>query len=153
MSEVFGFEFVDFEFKGDEALEFAVVEEEVDEEVAVADLETVFLTEEGEVASEFEDEVAEAADEGGFEVAFGVVGGEVEEIEDVAIAEDACEVLGLGRWGEFDVGELGALEDAGVDLAVEFAGAVVFCGGELEVEVAFFWGFAAGDEDVMMSPA
>jgi hypothetical protein len=70
-----------------------------------------------------------------------VVGGEVEEVEDVGIAEDSGEGLLLGR-GEFCVGELGAFKDAAGDLAIEFAGAVVFGGGELEVEEALGFGFA-----------
>lgn len=86
------------------------------------------------------------------EVVFGVAGGKVEEVEDVAVAEDAFEVGGLGGWG-FEVGELGALEDAAVDLAIEFAGAVAFGGGEVEVKEALFFAFAAGDEDVVMGPA
>jgi hypothetical protein len=75
LAQIFGLEFVDFEFKGDEALEFAVVEEEVDEKVAVADLEAIFLAEEAEVAAQFEDEVFEATDEGGLKIVFGVAGG------------------------------------------------------------------------------
>jgi hypothetical protein len=76
LAEVFGFEFVDFEFKGDEALEFAVVEEEVDEEVAVADLEAIFLAvNKSESGSEFKEELFDVAEDCVFEVFFEVAFG------------------------------------------------------------------------------
>jgi hypothetical protein len=58
----------------------------------------------------------------------------------------------LGDWG-LDVGELGALEDAAVDLAIQLAGAVAFGGGELEVKQPLFLGFAAGHDDAVVGPA
>ncbi len=103
-------------------------------------------------------------DESVLEIVFGVAGGQIEEVEDVAVAEDACEVwrlVGLEEFGgEFGVGEASALEDAAVDLPMvsdrpkvnEFTGAIAFGGGELEVEQPLFLSFATGHDDAVMCP-
>jgi hypothetical protein len=125
---------IDFEFKGNETLKFTMEEEEINEEVTVANLETVFLSKESEIATEFEDEVFEIIDEGGFKVVFGMVGRQIEEVKDVAIAKNSSERFRMAILWEFSISRAGALKDATVDLAIEFAGTVAFGSGEFEIE-------------------
>lgn len=88
-AEVFGLEFVDFEFEVHKAVEGTVEEEQVEAEIASADLDEVFAADVTEVASEFDEELAELFNEGVVKVAFAVRSREVEEIEEVDILKDA----------------------------------------------------------------
>jgi hypothetical protein len=53
LSKIFRSKFIDFEFKGNEALEFAVIEDEIDEEVTVANLKAIFFSYKSEVSTKF----------------------------------------------------------------------------------------------------
>jgi hypothetical protein len=144
-AKVLGLEFVGFQLEIDEAVEGAVEEEEVEAKIASADLDEVFASDVTEVASEFDEELAELLNEGAVEVAFVVGLREVEEVEEVGVLKYAC---GIGiqlshQWCDFWRGEDGALEEGAGELAFEFAFAPFFAGGEFEVEGAFFGVFAA----------
>ena len=88
-AEVFGLEFVDFEFEIDEAVEGAVEEEQVEAEIASAYLDGVFAADVAKVASEFVEELAEFFNEGAVQVVFAVRLREVEEVEEVDVLKDA----------------------------------------------------------------
>jgi len=51
LPKIFRSKFIDFEFKGNEALEFAVVEEEIDEEVTTPNLKAIFFSKKSEVST------------------------------------------------------------------------------------------------------
>ncbi len=76
LAEVGGLELVDLQLEGDEALQPAVEEHEVDREVLVADLHGVLRADEAEVATELGEEAAEVAKERAVEVGLRVIGGE-----------------------------------------------------------------------------
>lgn len=96
----------DLEFDEDVALEDAVVEDEVDEEVVVADEESLLAGFEAEAVAEFEEEGLEVIEEGGFEFLLldGEVGREAEEFEGVEVLGEMAGGLrgdvGLGESGE-----------------------------------------------------
>ncbi len=128
---VFVAEVAEFEVDGDQAFEFAVVEEEVDVEVVVVDLEAFLAGDEAEACAEFEEELFDVAEDGVFEVFFEVVVVEVEEVEDVGIFEEEVggdflvvaelvEVVADGGFGF--AGEGGAFVEHGVEALLELAG-------------------------------
>lgn len=63
LSQVSRLEPIHFQLESDEAAQPAVVEEQVEEKVLVADLEAVALPDEREVAAEFEQELPEVCDQ------------------------------------------------------------------------------------------
>lgn len=154
LAEVFGLEFVNFEFEVDKAVERAVEEEEVEPEIASADLDEVFAADVAKVASEFDEELAEFFDERAMQVEFAVALREVEEIEEVGVFEDACNIrIQLsGQWPDFWRGEDGALEKGAGELAFEFGAIPFFASGEFEVEGAFFGAFATREDADVVPP-
>ena len=64
----------DFEFEGDQAIEAAVEKEQVEREVAAADLDREFGADEAEIAAELDQEVSEFEQQSTMQVGFGVVG-------------------------------------------------------------------------------
>lgn len=145
MAFVFGFEVAELEIDGDEALEAAVVEEEVEVEVVGVDGDAELAGLEGEALAEFEEEGFEFAQDGVLEILFQVAVAKAEEVEDVGIAEDevgAEFVLGA-EFGELGPGDFlrllrdgGALEEHGVDLLAQGADAPAVDPAHLGVEVA-----------------
>lgn len=87
-AEVLGFEAVDLEFDGDEAVQATVEKEQIEGEVAVADLERILGAYEAEIAAHFADEIPELAQQALMEIGFRVVVGQIEEFEDVAVLEN-----------------------------------------------------------------
>jgi hypothetical protein len=134
----------ELEVYDDEAAQAAVEEDEVHAIPRAADAEAALASDEGEVAAEFEQEGFEVADEGVFEVGFGVFVAEVEEFEHERVAQGfigAEGVAGLGlrafaEHGGFVSGKQGALVKEGADLAVELADAPPATQGFVFVEAA-----------------
>ena len=92
--EVLGLEAADFQFKGDEAVEAAVEKEQVEREVAAADLHGILRADEAEVVTEFDEEILEFEEQTVMEIGLGVAGGKAEELQHVGVFEDA-----YGFWG------------------------------------------------------
>jgi hypothetical protein len=118
MPQVLGLKFIDFEFKGNKALEFTVEKEQIDKEVTVANLQTVLLSQEGEVSTEFKDEISEIVDKRSFQVVLRVIGLQIDEIEDITIAKDSSKRFRMVCLGEFSISKTSALKDATVDLTI-----------------------------------
>ena len=145
LPQVFWLKFIDFEFKSNKTLKFTVKKEQVDEEVTVTDLQPIFLSQEGEVPTEFQDEISEAGDKRSFQVVLGVVGRQIEKVEDVAIAKDSRKRFRMACLEEFCIRKASPLEDATVDLTIEFTGAVVFSSSELKIKESLVFVFATRD--------
>ena len=88
LAEVLRLELFELQLEGDEAVEGAVEEQEVEREVAPADLERDLAAEEAEVAAQLGDEGAQAGEQRAVQVGLGVVVGQAEELEDVGVLED-----------------------------------------------------------------
>lgn len=86
----------DLEVEEDMAAEVAMVEDEVDVVVVATDGDASLPGFEEKAGAEFQEEMLEVVEEGGFEVALGVVGqfGQTGKLEDVGIAD---EVFNGGR--------------------------------------------------------
>ena len=63
LAEVRGLEFVDLQLERDEALQLAVIEEQVEVEILAADLQQILLADKGEIAAKFEEEPSEIGGE------------------------------------------------------------------------------------------
>lgn len=63
LAEVAGFESGGLEFYGDEAIQAAMEEEEIDRKILSADLDGIFRADEAKIAAEFSDEPLEAEQE------------------------------------------------------------------------------------------
>lgn len=90
LAEMFVAEGIGLEFHEDVALEDAVVEDEVDEEMFVSDEDAFLPGLEAEAVAQLEEEVLKAIQQGVFEVGLGhdITGTQSEELEDVGIADD-----------------------------------------------------------------
>ena len=88
-AEMLGLELVDLEFEGDQGVESPVEEEQVEGEVPPADLERVLAADEAEVAAELDQELLELLDQAALQVGLGVAGRQVEELDEIAVLEDA----------------------------------------------------------------
>ena len=93
LAQVFGPELVNLEVEGHEALETAVIEQEVEPEVLAANLQEILLADKGEIPSQFKEEFPEVGQKAGLEAGFGVDFRQVEEIEEIGVLEDG---LGAG---------------------------------------------------------
>ena len=113
-----------FQIHNDEAAQVQMVEKEVEVKLAVADRERVLAADEGEAATEFEQEFLDVGDEAGLQFALLEGFGEGEEVEEVRVLEQALGEAGVKagqRGGEVRdggplafVGAVFDLEDEGV---------------------------------------
>lgn len=121
----------DFQIEQHVAAQAAVVENEIDAVVLVADGDAKLPRLETEAGAEFEKETLHVIEERGFEIVLRVGGpvGEAGEFEDVGIADEIFD--GRGRFGglfpragddgAFVFGEAGALVELRTDLPLELA--------------------------------
>jgi hypothetical protein len=120
LAEVLVLEGIGLEFYEDVALEDTVIEDEVDEEVFVADENALLPGLETEPVAQLEEEILKAVEQGVFEVGLGhdIPRPESEELEDVGIADD---VGGLERFRRLmrQGGELGLVFGKATALVVE----------------------------------
>jgi hypothetical protein len=58
LTKIFRLKFIDFEFKCNQALKFTIEEKQVNGEIAVPNLQTVLLSQKGEVSPKFKNEVS-----------------------------------------------------------------------------------------------
>jgi len=94
----------DFEVEGDEGLEEAVVEEEVDEILLFPEGDPMLAADEAEAVAEFEQEGLQARDEAVFEFAFPHGAAQAEEFQIVGTLEHLVGLLGeVLRQGEIEV--------------------------------------------------
>jgi len=98
LAEVFVLEGIVFQFDQHVALEDAMVEDEIDEEVFAADQQAFLPGFEAEAVAEFEQEVLQPVEQRVFALAFAhhFARLEAEELEDVGVAD---EVAAAGRFG------------------------------------------------------
>jgi len=121
-ADVLGLEGAGFEFDHDVAAEFQVIEEEIDEEIVASHFKRNLTTDEGEAGSEFDKEVGDVLDEGGFDGAFLGLFTEPEKIEAVGILEGLAGEVGLGLGQQqLEVGDSFALafQPLGFDVDVQ----------------------------------
>ena len=93
LAEVFRLEAADLELDGDEAVQAAMEEQQIEREIPPADLERELGADEAEVAAQLDEEVAELEEQTLMEIRLAVAGREAEEFEEVAVLED-----GEGLW-------------------------------------------------------
>lgn len=139
----------------DVAVQFDVVEEDVDEEVLLADREVVLAAEEGEADAELEHDVLEVAQEAALQVALVGSSIEGEEVEVVGVFEQALGEVGLGggeRAGEVGDGLALAAMERGVDLDGQDVAAPAVLDGGLGVPGADFGGAELVEQDAVVEP-
>ena len=88
LSEMLGLKLLHLEFKGDEALQFAMVEKQIETEIFSAHLQKILFPDEGKVAAQLDEKLPEIGDQSALEVGFGMGFGQVEKIEEVGVLED-----------------------------------------------------------------
>ena len=154
LAEVLRLEVLDFQVKGDEALQFTMIKDEVNGVIVHADLEAHFFFKEDEVASEFEQEPAHVGDEGFLEFKFTVQFPDVEEFDQVNVAENISQQVFFRVFGQQQglFGEHLALEEGGFDLSDEFAYFISFADAEDEVKEFLLWRGAAFEQFQVMRP-
>jgi hypothetical protein len=117
LAEVLVLEGIGLEFHEDVALEDAVIEDEVDEEVFIANENALLTGLEADAVAQLEEEILKPVEQGIFEVGLGhdIPRAESEELEDVGIANDVgglerfrCRMCHSGQFG-FVFGEAAAL--------------------------------------------
>jgi hypothetical protein len=129
LAEMFVAEGIRLEFHQDVALEHAVVKDEVDEEVFVADEDALLPGLEAEAMTQLEKEILESIQQGVFQVRLGhdIPGTQAEELEDVGIPDDVDWLepvrSGVSHGGElcFIFGEAAAFVIEAGDLAAQLA--------------------------------
>ena len=99
--------------------------------MAVIDAQAALPADEGEVSAEFKQEVFQALDQGGFELAFGVLVLEFEELQNIGVLDRlfwCAQVLGpgdgtLGQHGSLVPRQRHAFVELAVDLPIKLANA------------------------------
>ena len=94
---VLGLELAFLQVDHDEAAELQMVEQQIDVEVAVADVQVDLAADEGEALAEFQQEAFELMQEFGFQLPLVEGLFEREEVEDVRILEGLLHQVGLRR--------------------------------------------------------
>ena len=95
-AEMFRLEFAHLELKRHQAVEAPVEEQQIEEEIPVANLHLKLLADKAEITPEFEQEVFEMPDQPPLQVSFAVGFRKVEEFDQVTVFEDrSC------RWGGY----------------------------------------------------
>ena len=79
------FEFSDFQLDRDEAGQRAVVKQQINEKIRIADLHAVFFADEGEVAAEFEDKTLQIFNDCFAEALFGEFLRQIQKFEHVGV--------------------------------------------------------------------
>jgi hypothetical protein len=81
LAEMFGLKLLNLQLDADEAIETAMEEQQVDGEVAAADLHDVLRADEAKVPAQFDEELHELLDEGTLKVRLRVVGRKLKELD------------------------------------------------------------------------
>ena len=81
------------EFKGDKTLKVPMVEEQIELEVLTPDLDTNLFPHKGEAFSQLHQQSSEVQQQTCLEVCLTMGFGEVDEVQDIAVLEDADHVL------------------------------------------------------------
>ncbi len=89
LADVFGFERSDLQLNGDQAVDSAMIKQQINEAVASSDLYRILLADEGEVAPQLPQEPSEPAHEASAQIVFGMIRRKIEELDDVAVLEGA----------------------------------------------------------------
>ncbi len=134
----------ELEVYDDEAAQAAVEKDEVHAIPHSSDAQAALASDEGEVATEFEQEGFEVADEGVFEVGLGVFVAEVEELQHERVAHGfvggevvaGLRLRAFAEHGGLVFGKQGALVEQAADLPVELADAPAAAEGFVFVETA-----------------
>jgi hypothetical protein len=87
LAEVFGFESIGLELDGHERREASVEEQEIEREVAIANLQRELRADEAELRAQFLDEALQVRKERRMEVALVVLGRKLQEVEQVGVPE------------------------------------------------------------------
>lgn len=87
LAEVLRLELVDLEFDGHQAIERPIEEEQVDREIASADLQGILASDETEVAAQFDEELLELLDQPALQIRLAVGCRQVEELQQVAVSK------------------------------------------------------------------
>ena len=82
---VLGLEAADLQLYGHQAAESAMKEQEVDEVLVATDLDAVLVADEREGATHFGQKTAQVVHQGAFQLAFGVLFGQIQEVEGVVV--------------------------------------------------------------------
>ena len=103
LAEIFGLVVVDFQFDVHKAVESSVEEEQVNFKIITADLDRIMAADKAEITAKLDQEVLEVFYKAVVKVGFGVVLGQVEKLDKIAVFEDRS---GIGmyfshRWCEF----------------------------------------------------
>ena len=120
LAEVFGLEAADLQLDGAEAVETAVEEQQVEGEIATANLHGELGADEAEITAQLDQEVLQLEQKAPVQVGLGVLGGQVEELDQVGVLENR---QGLGMGLPYHLGSLGwvkhrAFEQRALELAL-----------------------------------
>ena len=101
LAKVFGLETVHLQFDGDEAVEAAMEEQQIECEVATAYLYGIFGADETEVAPEFDEELPESREQAVVQVGLAVGIWQIEKLDKIGVLENAADGITMSlshRW-------------------------------------------------------
>ena len=87
-AELLRLKFFDLEVERDQALQPAMIEQQVEREVRVADLQAQFLADETKIRAEFDEEFFEVGHERRLQLPLGMFRGQVQKIQQVGVFEN-----------------------------------------------------------------
>lgn len=93
LAHVLGRESPSLEFKGDKALKIPMVEQQIEFKVVTANLDTNLFSDKGEAISELHKKLSWIQEEARLEVGFTMGFWEIEEVQHIAVLENANRVL------------------------------------------------------------
>ena len=155
LPEVLGLELFNFEIDRDQAVESAMKEQQIDKEVAIADLKWIITADKAEIAAEFDQKLLELFDQRPLQFAFGMFGRKLQKFEQVSILENR---RGFGvnfshHRCEFWRREYGALEQRPIQLTLQIPLSPFFSDAHSKIKLSFLIEFAAAHDEQVVGPA
>ena len=142
------------QFERHQTLQVTMVEEQIEFKILIAHLYADLFANKGEAVAEFHEEFAQIAQQAGLQIGLAVTLGQVKEIEQVAVLEDAGCVLGQKsrQCCDFLVRQDGSLEGRSFDLVGKFARTLLRFHRQPQIELALFRAFVLPKNHEVVRP-
>ena len=154
LAQVLGLKAHRLQLERHQTLQVTVVKEQIKFKILIAHLHANLFADKGEAVAELHEEFAQIAQQAGLQIGLAVTLGQVEEIEQVAVLEDAGCVLGQKsrQCCEFLVRQDSSLEGRGFDLAGKFARTPLRFHRQPQIELALFRPFVLPKNHEVVRP-
>ena len=149
---MFRTEGIDLQFNRHKAGQGAVVEQQVDEEIRVTDLNTIFFTDESKVMSKFQNKIFEMRNNLPPQIFFLVRLFKIKKFKHIRVAQSRKSAISGKQILVFLVRNHCPLIQHTANLTIQLAFCVAICYAQAEIEFACFIGLTSGHNQQIARP-